>query len=809
MSKSFHYNQAKALSKRLNLPLEAWVGTTKNFWEQKVKKLNTKIKREGTIKRNRLIKLTGLARELGRKPTYRSQDEGSSEQFLTEIKRLQSMQRRGVVRPNFNNLIDTNQFQQIFNNVKAGSILTNNEAERFWNKLQGEGRYTINVDNNTFAVNPTTRNIILKWLTEGINQADVDEYPGDYEGLAHYIFNSPRNITIERYVSAPRQKNKNGKFFPFINTTDLDLSEYQIYNQEQSYNCEKREHCLIYSLIKCGISNSLIENVKMTFIAGNHFKKNDLTTVSKIINKKIILHHIANGEKRKDTYGDKSLPIIEIAIHSNHYFIYENTKWSQYYIKHYDHLKDFENGPEITKIKKVGDKYYYSTKEKTKLITSLQLVETFYNEKYFQKLDLTKFEETSSHIDLKEHIYLDNIENEQREFIKDDNKKIKDFSGSSEGRDKKDKNKENEKRTIYFADCESFINGESHELYLLGVVSVKNDFVDILNMCDKRFNFNTQEMVNHFLRIVSAGNEPIVYFHFIKYDYHLLEKYLNISSKVEKDNQLYSFKCIANNKVIEFRDSYKIASFPLAKFGSEFSLPKDIRKKEAIAYKYYTKENNNKIINIEEYSKYLPNDQLDIFKDNVKEFEKDGKFDPTEYYKHYLKYDCLVLKKGLLKFDELILEITNNKFSIFDCLTISSLADKYLIDSGAYDGVYEVKGNLRAYIGKAISGGRVHVNEKYKKKVINKKLADYDGVSLYPSAIDRLCREAGFVLGKAKRLIIIIIIIIIINLILLFLLLKLIPLISINKCLLFYIEKMENQVNILILLLKNQLLLIV
>ena len=117
----------------------------------------------------------------------------------------------------------------------------------------------------------------------------------------------------------------------------------------------------------------------------------------------------------------------------------------------------------------------------------------------------------------------------------------------------------------------------------------------------------------------------------------------------------------------------------------------------------------------------------------------------------YLKLDCLVLKKGIQKFDCLIKEITENKMSVYECLTISSLTDRYMMEEKAYDGVYQVKGNLRAYIAKAVYGGRVCVNKKYKKKVINGKISDYDGVSLYPSAINRLCREIGLPKGKAVR----------------------------------------------------------
>ena len=40
--------------------------------------------------------------------------------------------------------------------------------------------------------------------------------------------------------------------------------------------------------------------------------------------------------------------------------------------------------------------------------------------------------------------------------------------------------------------------------------------------------------------------------------------------------------------------------------------------------------------------------------------------------------------------------------------------------------------------------------EETKGNVINEKIADYDGVSLYPSAIHRLCKKYGLAKGKAK-----------------------------------------------------------
>ena len=90
--------------------------------------------------------------------------------------------------------------------------------------------------------------------------------------------------------------------------------------------------------------------------------------------------------------------------------------------------------------------------------------------------------------------------------------------------------------------------------------------------------------------------------------------------------------------------------------------------------------------------------------------------------------------------------------NIYNYLTISSLTNSYFGLNGAFDGVYEITGAIRDFVGASIKGGRVHVNEKYDKKIINNKISNFDGVSLYASSIYRLCNEYGLPLGKAQKI---------------------------------------------------------
>ena len=702
---------------------------------------------------------------------------------------IRAAARRQEIQRRINRMITGNQFQNLLNMVvNDNQTLTNAQAQRVWNNIIAQGQHILTITfedgrEQIIAVNNTTRDFIIDILMNGLLVEQGEQYGSDI--IDNLNIRDIQSLTIERLRRPARIiRNRDGRFFPYVNTTNEDLSKYQVFNQEQAYDqklVSKREHCLIHTLKQAGIENSVINNIKMSYIQEETnetvriaIRKKDLHTISDIIKRNIIVHTM-NGRriakqviKAKEAEDGKD--DINMAMYENHYFLFEDTKYSKFSIIHYEELKDEEDFNNIIKTVKNKDKTYYTKDESKSKINSLLLVDKFFKAQYFKKLDLSKFEETTTHEELKEHIYLDNIENEQRLCEEKKEKETVGDMGLNTYTDEKKVlkavkklSKEKPKQEIYYADCESFVKDvDYHKLYLLGVVNDKSDIVDIYNVMDRRFrggqgNSREQYVVWEFMKCITKNGttNALVYFHNLKYDYHLLEKYINIKDRCEKDGQLYNIVCKYKGKEIELRDSFKILPFALSKFGSEFDLPKEIRKKEAIAYNYYTEQNNNVIIQTKQYRQLLSSKEKTIFKDAVKDCSsyniENKTFNPTTYYKEYLRLDCLVLKKGIQKFNELIKQITENKMNVYDSLTISSLTDKYMKKEGAYEGVYEVQGNLRAYIAQAVYGGRVCVNPKYKKKVITGKISDYDGVSLYPSAINRLCRIMGLPTGKATR----------------------------------------------------------
>jgi hypothetical protein len=679
-------------------------------------------------------------------------------------------------------LINENRFQDLLNFIFSGRSDTwMNEVQfnTLWNKLIGE-KYVLtlteekgtewNTDINDFErilknyampINDTTYTFLKSLLLDrGISET-IEKHGSDR--LDTIIINDVKNVIISKMKKPKRLLQKDVAYFDYINTTELDLSRYQIYTQEQAYDNENDNNCLINCFILAGVQETLVNQIKLSYVSGANIRNKDLPQMSKIIKRNIHIYSIDNNDKvRVNKVYNGFQDVVKIASYKNHAFLMEDSIYTRFFISNYDKLKDVDNAFDITRIKSVNGIDYYS--RGNVYMNTLQLIHLLYQQNYFIKRDLSMFEET---VNKTNNIYLDNIENEQELFVDeveedDDGNIICDDYASTKNFMEKCKmvgsgiEACNDKTLIYSADCETYVNGTSHNLFLLGCVGSSNDCVNIWKVNNIT---SPEDVVKSFMNYLTKGNEPedkiICYFHNLKYDYHILEKYLNMTGKVMKDNQVYSVKVRYFKYKIEFRDSYKLIPHGLGKFKKIFDLDAEFGKKEAIAYTYYTPENYGERVCVNDYRNMLKEDDKIIFDLNMKTEstydKKSNTFDPLSYYLEYLRLDCLTLKKGLEKFNTLILEITGD-LSIYHCLTISSLTDKYMIKNGAYDGVYSVKGNLREYISRAVYGGRLCVNDKYKKKVIEGKISDYDGVSLYPSAINRLCREIGLPTGQALRI---------------------------------------------------------
>ena len=626
--------------------------------------------------------------------------------------------------------ITNRDFQAIFEDIRNGQKLFKHQAEDVFKAMTANNdKYLISLNETSFPVNQANKEFIVDLLRKGFVETDENDPGSDRQKAV--LSEEITSVLVELLIRPEQAPNRDqdGAFFSRLNSKHgiFDLTRYQIFQTAQ-----ESENCLIHTLGLCGIDYEKINSVKLALSVGTSIAKKSLTKIAEIIGKTIQVNEYDKIKKqiRKYKYG-KFPEIINIALYCNHYFIYEETKYSKYSIKNYEDLQSKKNW--YNYIKKNEKKEGVAKADSLNLIVLMDELDIFYYG------DMSIAPESAEHKDIRDLTYLGNIQSEQRLI-------------------KPLETLQTNKSSIFYADCETFVSEHDssqslgqHKLFLFGIIGEYNETPSIYKFNKMSNDQKQNQIYKIFESITSLGTKPaIIYFHNLKYDYNVLEPFLNIISICKKDNQLYSVKIHFKKTEIELRDSLKIASMPLAKFCSNFDLPKDMDKLEAINYTYYTNENsNNYSVSTNLYSEGLPNKEKKIFWDTI------GVgtlvFNPIEYYINYLKMDCLVLREGMKKFNDAINEI-DSRLSIHDSLTISSLTDKYMLINGAYDGVYENTGNLRDYLSKAVYGGRVHVNQKFVKKVVEEKIADYDGVSLYPSAINRLCREHGLPTGSCIKI---------------------------------------------------------
>ena len=295
------------------------------------------------------------------------------------------------------------------------------------------------------------------------------------------------------------------------------------------------------------------------------------------------------------------------------------------------------------------------------------------------------------------------------------------------------------------------------------------------------------------VRIVKEHEEYLTAFS----DFRKLKGIGKVISGIVKFADFDEFKpappfCYDKMVDIRFMDTFKTISMPLSDFGKSFKLD---QAKEVMPYELYTEEfiRRGGVATLEEL-KAVPNfkNHGDLFMNLVSwgcvvESEESGLpyrlYDMLKYSRIYCRADVDVLKKGWRVFRDSLLSAFD--IDAFHYPTISSLGDAYLTEEGCYEGVHKIAGVPQRFIANASVGGRVMCAEnksvriirkpvlkpflpidaekemkrvgvgyteqilyKTRQRVIEKKaLADFDGVSLYPSSMARI---PGFLKGAPK-----------------------------------------------------------
>lgn len=525
------------------------------------------------------------------------------------------------------------------------------------------------------------------------------------------------------------KKNKAIAYFDYFNTTEIDLSKYQIYPEISE---AKYEMCLIHSLRLSGIcQNDLMKVIAhistvtksktgVVYKPVEYFRINKFEEIAQIIKKKINIEYCRNKirddinyEIRTKIFGNEFSETINLGMFENHLFVNDQLPYTKYSLTNYNEVKNKKNWNTI---------YSVNRSHKNVMLSTCTVVCLLFNAGYFKPITKIKINNINGVYEFTNSELLNTIDSDQRLFNPIE--------------------KNNSSRDVFYADLENINNTNSINIpFMAGIVSEFGQPVLYtgLNCVTDMFDY-----------IVSISKNPVVYFHNLKYDFNLMKNCTQILKICEKKNSIYSVTINHKGIKILLKDSYKLFNKSLDDFGKCFKLL--VEKSKGIAYDFYTVKNINETKHsINEYIDYLKPGEEKYFLENIKDkYENNGlTFNAIDYYKYYLNLDVLVLQGSMNKFNELM--VSTFKMSIHDYLTISSYADNYFINQGCYKDIFEVCGNLRKYLSNAIYGGRVSVLEKVRKTCVNDRVNDFDGVSLYPSAIKRLCNETGLPKGPCSR----------------------------------------------------------
>jgi len=607
------------------------------------------------------------------------------------------------------------------------------------------GNYIILEVNNTYyTLSQNFANDLLNIIQNQVFQVEEQavQVGSDVEIMQSLTYNQPNIIIHKRVINNNRRE---GGFFRYFNKTNIDLKRFGIYKNAKELR-DNNEQCLVLALKQFNIDDNKLNTIKM-MAKNSNIPQIKLNEIADIIDKDIkIIQLQKDGSTRivRKKGKNKHEEEICIGLLESHYFANFITKYSSYYIKNYEELKDIDGGCYI--VKKYKGKFL---KSYNRGINAFNLIKTLLDNK--DKL----LKEITISFDMMKTQFYKKIKEEITSLEYDDYFNTKLIMKPELEEDKKENKFQNEYEN-WFIDFET----TEDEVGKLDALLIRG-----INDKDVKFYFkgvnSGRKMLDYFNK--SGKTRVRLIAHNMSFDMRFIINHLQkISNKgyLMKGKKLLNMEGWYKKVKIQFKDSYNLITMSLRDFGTSFNLKQD---KEVIAYKIYNDKEELKrgLYNIEKAKKVLIK-EIEMkggkIEDKLIQFEKNidkwglrvgEDFKHIEYNNKYCEMDCLVLRDGYNKFKKMMSELTG--MDIDNVLTIASLSDKNILYRGGYDNTYKLSGIPRSFIQKCVVGGRTMSNNNEKYHVKNCKINDFDAVSLYPSAMVRLAEElGGYLMGKPK-----------------------------------------------------------
>ena len=340
---------------------------------------------------------------------------------------------------------------------------------------------------------------------------------------------------------------------------------------------------------------------------------------------------------------------------------------------------------------------------------------------------------------------------------------------------------------IYFADFEADVSDEFHKPYLIVYkgykVTIQNDEMHYSPLGSKSFwgpdcaiNFLKSLSVQYKDKDTSKKNPACrIYFYNLRYDFSFILEHLSDVHRVLKANRLYSatgkFSAFGFQTYFDFWDALPLFQCSLKNATAAYltAEQKKTIKKELFPYKLYNAEffrrHPDDYCYINEFlSGFSEEESLQVLAENrMQEFlnpENKDRINYRQYAIFYCSQDVECLANIMINFANLLfgnrIEGINGtppfKLVLWKYRTASSIGYDYFQRTVLFkkEGKEYIprfdwavpKCALRALIQKTIRGGRVMTRDNHPHHFVSPRsdvyLVDYDGVSLYPSAMSLL-----------------------------------------------------------------------
>lgn len=567
------------------------------------------------------------------------------------------------------------------------------------------------------------------------NAPDVDQGSGtvqlairmhqDAMALSFKIVRSPLRVSQGR--------RRRVGIFPLVSLNPvLDLSRYQVYNEAQikALKGPDLEHCLIHALRLSRVPEPTLQSIAR-LIPGRMVT---LTALERVFERANLAVEVTYAEAacwshvRALRLGSVSPDAqqVKLGLIENHVFINEPCAVTTLYLANWRRLRPDQLAyPNITRI----DHGAVAEVAEEPQCTSFEILNWMYNHE--DQLRLPGMYEVS--IPYRKSLLQENFDPESLEY---DHR----ISTRPITSDADNGNTDEAPAEIWFADFETFVSkpvaseltGEiQHQPFLL--CYGKRGYETTASDCVGDLRWALELMMSE----TTATGNAIIYFHNLSYDGTFILNVLRPceGSIVEQgSSRIIRFRVRWNEgRWAEFRDSLALMPFPLRKFPEMLGVEAE---KEIMPYKAYnaqTYRENLTPTRIRELDLSYSDSELRAAGQRAGAWDdQGGRISMWEYAVYYCRRDVEVLCEGYWRFDEMMYNATGQH--LWARLTAPSLAFHSLRLKKVFDGCYELCGTPALAIRNTVVGGRCMLAFN-RKQHTREDVADFDAVSLYPSAM--------------------------------------------------------------------------